>query len=1060
VLHYTFEDLSGGVVTDISGIGNHGILRGGASATDGFEGNGLACTVKADYIEAPDNINTGLSSFTFTTWVKFSALKNATRFFDWGTGADGTNNFLIFVPSYNGDDGYMTLRYRPLLGAAYNVTSDTKCRTGAWEHVAVTFEWNGSSGTANIYLNGEIVGSGSGLPYNPETSLGSTADNYFGYSRWSQDLNGFNGIFDDLRVYDRALSYQDIQSIIGLDELQRQYDSLDLGDISGLTEDINLPTVLGGGGVTAAWATSNQFIISSSGDVTRPEKYDRSVVLTATLSYQVNDVVHTREKTFIARVKGMTELPEHICRWTFDAASTGYDGLNVTVTDKTTSAHTGILMNEAEIRTIGDTSQFNVLYTGNGSGYFDMGTGIGEKIYALEDHTIMCYFRIDADYGALSSNGNFLYAFSNTARADLDKNGYVIGRLNITGHQCTKHYWNEGKMEVAVGSPAGKGAWHHYAYVQNGTTGSIYIDGDLAAEGVMTQLPSADIAIYGREGTLHNWLGRSIGLPSDVYLRKTMIYDFNLFSKALSAGELDSIYGVTDTIALLDAAYGRNPDYKSAELLSEYNNLDLGDLSALSADLDLPEHGPTYNEVSIMWNSSREEVINTSGNVSRPGYFDYDVTLTATLTHGNQMMVKSFTATVLAAEGTPFLNELLVRFDFSNLDGSTVLDVAEKQFPGTLVNEASIVSMGTQETGIYNVLDLGLGTGYFDMGAEVGKVIGRLDDYTISAYYRVNEGYALIGNPGNLLWTFANSDDAAADQNGSLTGSLSQLGLSITPGYYTNASGNQEVSISRPALRGDWHHMAYTQEGNTGTLYMDGIAVVTTTVTNLPSNTLLKEGIMGTAFNWIGRSCYTSDAYLRNSLVYDLRIYNRALSGEEILQTGLNVSETLILLDQAYDARIADSRTDETSIPEKPEREYPSFLEIMKDELPFAIADLNSIQRISFEDTQFSLHMKNGKVDSYSRDEFRKIIFSGHGATIVQSTNIPDLLLYPNPALDHIILSIPDPGPTHIRIYSVTGQQVMNAKIQPGENLIDVSRLRPGIYFVNTGLQVAKFMKQ
>jgi hypothetical protein len=953
----------------------------------------------------------------------------------------------------------MTLRYRPSLGTAYNVTSTSKCTAGQWEHVAVTYDWNGSTGTATIYLNGGAVGSGSGLPYNPETSLGSTADNYFGYSRWTQDGNGFNGIFDDLRIYDRALTHDDILALTGLDELQRQWDSLDLGDLTAITENISLPTVLGDQGVTATWESSNGNIISSSGIVTRPEKYDRSVKLTATLSYQLNDVVHTREKTFIARVKGMVELPGHIARWTFDAASTNYGSTSVTVSDKTASAYTGTLVNEAEIRTIGDTLQYNVLYTGNGSGYFDMGTEIGEAVYALADHTIMCYFRIDADYAYLTSDGNFLYAFSNTMRADQDKNGYLMGRLNVTGHQCTKYYWLDGKMEVAVGSAAGKGAWHHYAYVQEGTTGSIYIDGSLAAQGNMSQLPSTDVAIPAREGTLHNWLGKSIALPSDVYLRKTMIYDFNVFSKAISTEELDTLYGVTDTIVLLDAAYAENPDYKSPELMAEYDNLDPGDLSAVTGDLDLPEEGTTYPEVRISWASSESEIIDTAGKVNRPGYFDYEVTITATLVHGMQAMVKTFPATVLAAEGTPFSGDLLVRFDFSNLDGSTVLDVAEKQFPGTLVDEARIVSMGTSETGIYNVLNLGLGTGYFDMGAEIGKVISRMDNFTLSAYYFVNPGYGLISNPGNLLWTFSNSENTALDRNGAITGSLSELGFSITPGYSAETSGMQEVSFHRPALRGNWHHMAYTQDGSTGTLYLDGIEVVSGNVTNLPSNSLVREGSMGTPFNWIGRSCYTSDAYLRNSLVYDFRLYNRALSGTEISQTGLNVNETLILLEEAYDARIADSRTDETSIPDKPEREYPSFLEIVKNDLPSAYADLNSIQRISFDDTQFHLHMKGGAVDSHTTEGVRKVIFAGHGTAGIRSPELPRLKLYPNPATQHITLDNLDPASEHIRVYSVTGQLVMTARVSPGENTIDISRLPRGIYIVNTGFQISKFSK-
>jgi len=76
ILHYTFEDIAGTTVEDQSGNGNNGILRGGAVSAEGFSGQGVICVNKPDYIEAPDNINVGLTSFTFSAWVKLTALKN------------------------------------------------------------------------------------------------------------------------------------------------------------------------------------------------------------------------------------------------------------------------------------------------------------------------------------------------------------------------------------------------------------------------------------------------------------------------------------------------------------------------------------------------------------------------------------------------------------------------------------------------------------------------------------------------------------------------------------------------------------------------------------------------------------------------------------------------------------------------------------------------------------------------------------------------------------------------------------------------------------------------
>ncbi|HEY6915554.1 MAG TPA: T9SS type A sorting domain-containing protein, partial [Paludibacter sp.] len=72
------------------------------------------------------------------------------------------------------------------------------------------------------------------------------------------------------------------------------------------------------------------------------------------------------------------------------------------------------------------------------------------------------------------------------------------------------------------------------------------------------------------------------------------------------------------------------------------------------------------------------------------------------------------------------------------------------------------------------------------------------------------------------------------------------------------------------------------------------------TVTMLPSTALAKSNQLGTLYNWIGRSCYTGDVYLRKTLVYDFRLYKTALTDEQILTSVLNVGPTISALDVAY----------------------------------------------------------------------------------------------------------------------------------------------------------------
>lgn len=903
IVHYTFEDVIETIINDASGNSNIATIQGGATLANGYSGMGINMMTKPDYLRLPENIHQGMTSFTFAAWVNFSALRNATRFFDFGTGENGTNNFMVFIPSASGDNTNMRLRFREANGTSANVDATTRIPLNTWAHVALTINWDetAQNSKVRIYLNGVVVGSSDNYPYNPSRLGASTADNYLGFSRWTQDINGFSGTMDDVRIYNRALSIDDILELSGLAELKKQYDALDLGDISEITENITLPTTIGDQGVSISWSSSRPDVIDSLGNVTRPEKFDAVVQLSATLSLLIGDKVNTLTKVFYAKVLGMVGTPELIAQWNFNSENIFSEGGSLKVKDASESEYIGTVMNEARIRTIGETEQFNVLDLGNGTGYFDMGTDIGEAIYALSDYTMMGYFYINEGYNQLTNNGNFMWTFSNTDNAPVDQNGYIIGRLNNISMEITPRWYASGNQGLYLGRSAEKGSWQHFAYTQKGNTGTIYINGVQAGTGTITNLASSVLPQPGRIGTLYNWLGRA-NYPSDVYLRQTLLYDFQVYSVPLTSDNLLLDMEVSSTLSRLNAAYTENPDFINETLTVEMNSLDLGNLSAVTSNITLPTQGTSDPGIAIIWSSSHEMLISNEGQVNRPDYFDFPVTLTATLMKGAQALKKDFTATVLKKEGTAFAGDLIARFDFSNAEGRIVRDKGEKQFIGTTVNDASIRTIGTQATGTFDVLDLGNGTGYFDMGEELGKAMYHLENYTIGGYYLINQDYTGLGSNGNFLWTISNTDDAMARRTGYIIGSLRNQSLSITPGYYEASTGNQALGFNQPALQGNWHHFAYTQNDGIGTIYIDGMAVIFGDITNTPRSALLKPGLLGTPFNWIGRSNYVADVYLRQALVHDFRIYQRALNDVEILLLELNVAENLEKLDAAYAA--------------------------------------------------------------------------------------------------------------------------------------------------------------
>ncbi|NLO71526.1 MAG: hypothetical protein GX102_11435 [Porphyromonadaceae bacterium] len=709
-------------------------------------------------------------------------------------------------------------------------------------------------------------------------------------------------VIRDLSLVDEGDSYA------GLLELQNQTDQLSLGDLSGVSSDITLPTVGTKPEVSISWESNYPDIIDATGKVTQPAKYNRVVTLTATLSMTFNDEVFTSNKVFTAMVLGVVPTPMEIAQWDFNSDAITFNDGVIQVTD-TKSGFVGTMKNEAKIRTIGNTTQFNVLDLGNGTGYFDMGTEIGRAVYSLTNYSISGFFRIDETYPFLNSNGNFYWTFSNSDDIDADRNGYIIGSLKNQGVNVA-NYWNLNNTSTNADANAPVGQWHHITYVQLGNTGTVYIDGVQVAQNEnMNSIPAFLLPKEGKNGTDYNWLGRS-NYKNDVYLRQTLLYDFRLLSEPLSETDINWDYlNVGETLGLLNAAYAENPNYIAAELFNEQENLVLGDLNALTDNITLPTQGSLDPTISISW-SSHSDLISPTGEVTRPDYFNFTDTLTATLFKNGQFVIKKFPFTVIANEGTTFTNDLLVRYDFSDFDSdTTVTDVAEKKFKGVIKNDALVLTMGLTDK--YQVLSLGDSIGYFDMGEEMGKVLYHLEDYTISAYYRIDPSYEEIGSPGNFLWNLSNSDDLMGIKTGAIIIKLNDQEYSITPENYTT---HQSISYNNAAIPGSWHNLTFTQSGNTGILYFDGMPVaINDAMTYLPINTLRAKGQLGTLYNWIGRSSYKSDVYLRNTLVYDFRIYKKALTEAEIQTSELNVGATLAALNTAFDEGLSGLKKIEDS---------------------------------------------------------------------------------------------------------------------------------------------------
>jgi glucose/arabinose dehydrogenase/PKD repeat protein len=144
-------------------------------------------------------------------------------------------------------------------------------------------------------------------------------------------------------------------------------------------------------------------------------------------------------------------------------------------------------------------------------------------------------------------------------------------------------------------------------------------------------------------------------------------------------------------------------------------------------------------------------------------------------------------------------------------------------------------------------------------------IVSDVEDFTISTWVNWDGGqtWARIFDIGSGTDNFMFLTPSA--------GGTGNLRYAITTG-----AGEQQINGSQQLPSGGWHHVAVTQSGTTGTLYLNGEPIGTN------NNLTLSPSDLGqTQQNWIGESQWSGDPLL-NGTVDDFSIFDQALTQEEI----------------------------------------------------------------------------------------------------------------------------------------------------------------------------------
>ncbi|WP_154792570.1 LamG-like jellyroll fold domain-containing protein [Occultella kanbiaonis] len=256
-------------------------------------------------------------------------------------------------------------------------------------------------------------------------------------------------------------------------------------------------------------------------------------------------------------------------------------------------------------------------------------------------------------------------------------------------------------------------------------------------------------------------------------------------------------------------------------------DLDLGDTSAVIADLDLPTEGT--RGVGIEWASSDPAVVSATGEVVRPepGAGDAHVTLTATLTQGEL----TATATFAVVVSEKLVGGLVARYDFDGDLAEAQGRVADGEPTGTRIDTTG-GAVGYTEGVSGQALQL---DGTAGVRLPDGLIVGPT--YSVSLWLRPD-----------ALTPYTTTFFGARDPNNWV--SLLPQGHDGVGGDTMVWSGNAwyDASAGQQIPTGEWTHLALTVDDGALTVYVDGVEAFAGT--GFPDVFTTTSGAFALGVNW------------------------------------------------------------------------------------------------------------------------------------------------------------------------------------------------------------------
>ena len=202
---WKFDDVSGIWTADSSGAGHSGLVVGPTWATNGIMGGALQFNGHGQYVSLGNVLTQNNTSFSISAWVKVNAVNAATQQVIMAAGNSPASGMLGLFMDPNGksiDFGYLGT------GGNSYATSMANVQDGQWHHVVGEMEAYTSNGESRIqyfiYVDG-YMDRPANFSASPFPAGGWMVGSNIGNSGAGSGTMGFNGLIDDVRIYNQLL---------------------------------------------------------------------------------------------------------------------------------------------------------------------------------------------------------------------------------------------------------------------------------------------------------------------------------------------------------------------------------------------------------------------------------------------------------------------------------------------------------------------------------------------------------------------------------------------------------------------------------------------------------------------------------------------------------------------------------------------------------------------------------------------------------------------------------------------------------------------------------------